>query len=585
MSLMHRLVCCLLSMSIALPAGPMAAAAQKSKAPATKSAQKAPFDRGVNPPVTKRPASQPKAPPSTNGATQSAAPLSKSIDLRHVQRGAFAVVVLHPRAFFEASGMELFPREVVTAAGMKEFGIDPTKIDRAVLSFANFDPPREPTPAAVILFSEPIDQQKALAPLKLRAEETNIDGKKVWVDARTKIAIHHPNDRTIVVAAEPALKSLLAGGQVEETPFAQRLKQTDFAAHAVVVVGLDPIRKQLEPLVAQAPPLPPPFSDFIKIPELTSAVEMRALIGGSPDFQWIVHARDEQAAAKLEELINQGLMVGKEMILAQMNQQFQGPDPVQQAGGQYFRRLVDHFAGTVKPTRSGNRVTISVDTQGGWATVGILVALLLPATQAAREAARRTQSMNNLKQISLALLNHEAAHKEFPAQSIADKQGKPLLSWRVAILPFIEEAELHSQFHLDEPWDSEHNKTLIDRMPAVYQNPNLPPSTNTSFLAPVGVDSILGSKKPARIKDIKDGLTKTILLLEADADRAVPWTKPEDYEVDAKSPLAGLGHLRPNGIFGVAMGDGSVRTITNEIDPEAFLLLLKKADGQAVQVP
>jgi hypothetical protein len=276
------------------------------------------------------------------------------------------------------------------------------------------------------------------------------------------------------------------------------------------------------------------------------------------------------------------------MILAQMSQQFQGPDPVQQAGGQYFRRLVDHFAGAVKPMRNGNRVTISIDTQGGWATVGVLAALLLPAVQAAREAARRTQSMNNLRQISLAVLNHESARKDFPAQCIANAQGKPLLSWRVRILLYIDDEEtqkLYHEFHLDEPWDSQHNKALLDRMPAVYQNPNLPPSTNTNFLAPVGVDSILGGKKGTRIKDIKDDLSNTILVLEADADRAVPWTKPEDYEVDATNPLAGLGHLRPSGTFGVAMGDGSVRTITNEIDPEVFLLLLKKADGQAVQVP
>jgi hypothetical protein len=480
--------------------------------------------------------------------------------------------------------MELFPREVMTAAAMKEMGIDPTKIDRVIFSFANFAPPREPTPAAVIFFSEPVDQSRALAPLKLRAEETNVDGKKMWIDARTNIAIHHPNDRTIIVAAEPALKSLLAGGAVEDSPFGRRLKQTDFAAHAVVVAGFDPIRKQLEPLVAQAPPLPPPFQEFIKIPELTSAIEMRALIGGSPDFEWIVHARDDQAAVKLEQLINQGLAVGKEMILAQMSQQFQGPDPVQQAGGQYFRRVVDHFAGMVKPIRTANRVTIAIDTEGGPAMVGILVALLLPAVQAARQAAQRNASINNMRQIGLAILNYHDVYKTFPPRAKLDKEGKPLLSWRVLILPYVEAGELYNEFHLDEPWDSEHNKKLIERMPAVYQNPDLPPSTKTTYLVPVGEDTIFGGDKGTRIRDIKDGTSKTILLLEANADRAVTWTKPDDYEVDAKEPLSGLGGVRPGNIT-IGMADVSVRMIRSDIDPELFLRLLMKADGQPVQVP
>jgi hypothetical protein len=564
----------------------MAYAAQKSKTPETKPAAKAPLQKSTAQPGKARETGQPAVAAPAKGDTPSPAALQKSIDLRHVQRDAFAVAVLHPRAFFEAPGMELFPREIMTAAAMKEMGIDPTKIDRVTFSFANFNPPQEPTPSAVITFSEPVDPQRAFAPLKLRAEETTLDGKKAWIDVRTKIAIHQPNNRTVVIAgSEEALRSLLAGRAVEDTPFVAKLRQTDFAAHAVVVIGFDPIRKQLDGLVAQAPPLPPPFQDFIKIPELTSAVEMRALIGGSPDFEWIVHARDDQAAVKLEDLINRGVAVGKEMILAQMSQQFQGNDPVQQAGGQYFRRLVDHFAGAIKPTRNGNRVAISVDTEGGWATIGILAALLLPATQAARSAARRNSSVNNMKQIGLAMLNYHDVHKTFPPRAKLDKDGKPLLSWRVLILPYIEEAELYYEFHLDEPWDSEHNKKLIERMPSVYQNPNLPPSTKTNYLVPVGDDTIFANEKPARLRDIKDGTSKTIMVLEVDADRAVAWTKPEDYDVNPQEPLAGLGSVHAGGVFGAIFADVSVRMIANDLDPQLFLSLLKKSDGMAVQIP
>ena len=210
---------------------------------------------------------------------------------------------------------------------------------------------------------------------------------------------------------------MLSSKPVDETPFARRLKQTDFSAHTVVVVGFDPIRTQLDALVSQAPLLPAPFREFVQIPQLTSSIEIRTLLGGSPDFEWIIHARDEQAAVKLENLINRGVAIGKEMILAQMSQQVQGDDPVQQASAQYFRRLVDHIAGLVKPTRAGDRVTIAIETQGGPAMAGILIALLLPAIQAAREAARRNASINNMRQISLAMLNYHDVHKTFPPRA------------------------------------------------------------------------------------------------------------------------------------------------------------------------
>ena len=100
-----------------------------------------------------------------------------------------------------------------------------------------------------------------------------------------------------------------------------------------------------------------------------------------------------------------------------------------------------------------------------------LLALLVPATGSAREAARRAQCVNNLKQIGLANHNYHSANNVFPMQAITDKDGKPLLSWRVAILPYIEQQELYNKFKLDEPWDSPNNKPLIKEMPKAYLCP------------------------------------------------------------------------------------------------------------------
>ncbi len=78
----------------------------------------------------------------------------------------------------------------------------------------------------------------------------------------------------------------------------------------------------------------------------------------------------------------------------------------------------------------------------------------MPAVFASRSAAHRAQCTNNLKQIALAYHNVHSATNTFPPPAIADKDGKPLLSWRVAILPYVEQQELYNKFKLDEPWDS-----------------------------------------------------------------------------------------------------------------------------------
>jgi hypothetical protein len=209
------------------------------------------------------------------------------------------------------------------------------------------------------------------------------------------------------------------------------------------------------------------------------------------------------------------------------------------------------------------------------------VALLLPAVNAAREAARRNQSINQVKQLSLAMFNYESARGMFPARASFDAQGKPQLSWRVHILPYLEEGELYKQFRLDEPWDSEHNRKLIEQMPTVYMNPNLAEPGKTNFLVAVGPGTVFEGKEGLKVRQITDGTSKTLLVFEADADRAVIWTKPDDLKYDPANPLAGLGQLRPGG-FVASRCDGSTGFYSNDIDWSVLNALFTYAGGESV---
>lgn len=243
----------------------------------------------------------------------------------------------------------------------------------------------------------------------------------------------------------------------------------------------------------------------------------------------------------------------------------------------------------VQRTAAGLELSSFQTLPGGNAGAGapVMVALLLPAVQAAREAARRMEGSNNLKQIGLAMHNYHDTYRAFPAGYSADAEGKPLLSWRVHILPFIEEQALYERFHLDEPWDSPHNKELIPLMPQVYRCPNSRAEPGmTNYLGIAGADGVFvrpqaGDRLGASMRQITDGTANTIMTVEVPDETAVVWTKPADHAPNMQAPTKGLTGLRPGG-FQVGFTDGSVRFIAETVDVNVLKALFTKSGGEAV---
>ena len=235
--------------------------------------------------------------------------------------------------------------------------------------------------------------------------------------------------------------------------------------------------------------------------------------------------------------------------------------------------------------RQGARFVVreSIPSISSPATSGVLVALLLPAVQAAREAARRAQCVNNLKQIGLAVHNYASANDTLPGPAIMDKEGKSLLSWRVAILPYIGQQGLYNKFKLDEPWDSPHNKALLKEMPSVYVCPTRAAGKpfTTTYQVFTGMGALFEDGKGAKLADVVDGLSNTLMAVEA--KEAVPWTKPDDLLFDPAAPpsLFGAASNHPGG-FNTLFADGSVRFIKTSISVQTFRALITRAGGEVV---
>jgi prepilin-type processing-associated H-X9-DG protein len=218
--------------------------------------------------------------------------------------------------------------------------------------------------------------------------------------------------------------------------------------------------------------------------------------------------------------------------------------------------------------------------------VGILLALLLPAITSAREAARRASCFNHLKQISLAVQCYESAYGHFPPAYVADENGKPLYSWRVLILPYMEHQDLYQQFNLKEPWNSPGNRKISDVVIQEFQCPSSQGAnpTETNYVMVVGPGAISDGPTGCKPSEIIDGTSNTILAVEV-AGSGINWAEPRDLSLDdiraGVNPPGGKG-LRsghPGGV-NVAFCDGSVQLLPNSISPDTLRRLVLRNDGE-----
>lgn len=195
------------------------------------------------------------------------------------------------------------------------------------------------------------------------------------------------------------------------------------------------------------------------------------------------------------------------------------------------------------------------------------------------QAAARQKSFNNLRQLAIAFHNYNDTYGHLPPATVVSKDGKPLYSWRVAILPFIEEDNLYKQFKLDEPWDSANNKKLLDHMPKVYAPVvGKPKEKNTThYQVVVGGEAMFQGQKKTRLVDVTDGLSNTLMIVEA--EEPVPWSKPADLTYDPKKPLPKFGGLFEGG-FSAVFGDGSVKFIKTDNDEQLLRAVITRSLGE-----
>jgi type II secretory pathway pseudopilin PulG len=209
---------------------------------------------------------------------------------------------------------------------------------------------------------------------------------------------------------------------------------------------------------------------------------------------------------------------------------------------------------------------------------GVLIALLLPAVSAARNAAQTMQASNNLKQVGLAFHNYHSAYRQLPAAAATDATGNPIWSWRVALLPFVEEPGIWDQWVKNRAWDSPANDHLLVPTPLAYASPMEanPASDQTHIFAVRSPQSMMSGAAGLKFAEVTDGLSNTILAVYLPR-RSTSWAAPND--ITPNELQTELDNATPSDPVMILFGDGAVRRFDQPIDSGALDALITRGAG------
>src|SRR5579883_1704063 len=497
------------------------------------------------------------------------------------------------RRVFEKAG----PKALATLD--EQFSPAPSTIDRITgvlfLGEARAKPAMDGLyPAVIASFTAPFDPAKVRIAHLPNAVSKSVGGKEYFLDTKEGFAVAFVGDRIIVLGDEDGVKAVLTGGPGDGplTPAVRAAAARQVAA-AVNVKALPIPPQAIEGIPEEFRPL-----------ALASVASLTLDVKAETTLDLRITYPSEEAATAAETALRKAAKLGR-VALNRYRQETEqnlyspkskGPEPLEKlpqavalVAALGAINSADEILADPPLKRTGTDLAAAV-TLPPWASgyvtsSAVAAGVLLPAVQKVREAAARSQSQNNLKNIALALHNYHDVNGTFPPAAICDKKGRKLLSWRVAILPYVEQNALYQQFKLDEPWDSEHNKKWSEVVVKVYSDPRAPaPAANmTYYKVFVGNGAMFDKVTGTRIAQLADGTSNTIMTV-AGGD-PVPWAKPDDIDFDPdKNLLPDLA--RPfGGELLIGMADGSVRLFPTQPLPEReriLKMLITRAGGEVV---
>ncbi|HEX3999890.1 MAG TPA: DUF1559 domain-containing protein [Pirellulales bacterium] len=530
---------------------------------------------------------------SNQGLTRGEAALQAGL----VPDDAFFAMSVHPRRVLMDKRLAKFDlKDKLDFADMARDGFNPWQVEEMVFFIGPPQAPQKPNlrndvQHAMVIRLATATPKTELAGKILRhskVEEAEIAGHKYFRAAKDPAnpqrfnrepVICFLSDQVFIVADEPWLEKILTAKNAT-SPLITALATVDPDAEGTILYANTDGAKQS--LLNELPPIGGAMQPIVEALGALESARLSVYTDPQISFRLSLSGADEAAADKLAQGVKDLQQRVKQQLLPilQMAPPPGAPEETRQAQ-ELGAKVVAKIADGLVPQKSGKHVTVKIDDV--CSVESVVEKLILPQAAAERKTAERYRKTNNLRQLGLALLNCESADGHFPPHAIFSKAGKPLLSWRVYALQYLDEGELFKQFHLDEPWDSEHNKPLIAKMPEVFKTIGSKPLAegHTRYVVPVGKDTIFDGDKGVSVSQITDGTWHTVLILAVGEDKSVVWTKPDDLDFDPQKPLAGLGKIDDGGIP-ACFADCHVQNLRKTIDAETFRRLILRNDGKSI---
>jgi hypothetical protein len=513
------------------------------------------------------------------------------------------VLAVHSAALLESDEAKALVRSMQRGpSSSSPFVVPLEETDELVLFWEGLpEPPGQPGsssfvphPSGIVIHSSRAqDWKSALSRNFGSPNERQVDGQTYFGFSKPFLpdwCAFTPDDRTLALAGEDTLRDLIRD---RKAPALKRAwdQALDKSAKGHVFAAFE--TRWLRRRLAQATPPggqgPSPFGTKLETiaPLLEKAQAYVVSIDGSRGINVEVRAltTGDDDAKPVAETMQAVITLARNMVDGLKNDSSSQARSAPMKSALEVARLLLSQA---KIETSSHVVSLHSNTAVEFADV---IKQLAPAVTTARIAARRTMSVNNLKQIGLAFHNYAQVNGHFPSPALlGGEQKKFPYSWRVAILPYLEHEPLYRQYHFDEPWDGPNDRLLLEKMPAVYSlpGPDGSPSSriNASYYVFAGGTTAVGSpwvpggkNSEATFAQITDGLSNTILAVEWQGN--VPWTKPDDIPFEPNGAIPALGGTWPDG-FNVLICDGSVRALKKEIDPNTLKALITRAGGEVL---
>lgn len=434
-------------------------------------------------------------------------------------------------------------------------------------------PSSEPLPGVIVCVNRDFDQKEVLEKLPPRNE-----GKTVQILGHEAVALPDGmflsfiDSRTLLLGPENTLKAMLSprgkSGD-KKAQFEALYPANDVAA----IVDLEPVEELVQQISQQVP-----MAQLVQ-----SVVGMAMTIDATGTGESHLNLKVEMSDAESAQQLNAIAMGGFQMAKVQALGQLSGDDsPVSEELVAVLTEVLDSVTiEAVKESVALNVPKLKDPDQFFKDVTPAFKELLQGVAESQKAAARRELTMP-LRQIGLAFHNYHDIYGGFPSFCTpqSSREENKGLSWRVYLLPLLGESALYEEFHLDEPWDSDHNKTLIERMPKIYGCEGVEKQGYTSYHVFTGEGTPFGNEEPIGISSITDGTSNTIMVLQAGPDKADIWTKPTGIEFNPEDPKAALGELAET--FLILLCDGSVRDISSDIDDATLIRLIQHGDGEVI---